>query len=1441
MPKLLGVGFDNIGHPSARLDGLDLRTSIGGNPKSTVLWLRNGGGKSSIIALLCSVFMPAQHDFVTRGEGRSLEGYVCANGVGVVVSEWTAPGDPEGRTRIIGVAVVKSAPEAGGLKRCFFSFLAGGRRDLLGVHEGDPMPGLPIRRLGGRAASMADFMAWLRQLEKRAPSRDVFLTSTHSEWQKFLEDRNFERSDFRLIAAMNHREGGSSEQLLNFKDDWDFVSFVIGHVYDAEAMAILRNSVGTARTSVSELSGMKSRVVFAEAMRPALLLHAERHDAAATAASGRDQAVAAGLAAVRLLAGAAGACNEKVARADSAQRQSAARALSLADQAADSTGSAWSLRMHAARLDHTAARESATEAALLQSRAERTVAQAACGPALADLRTSEAEKDAAEDALRTAMLPHQETLARLDQARATMGGVLQEEALRQDRILAAAAAEAGRSALAAKAERGGYERASAAAAGCAERSRLVLEQSRAAKAALNVLLSDETLLPAETASAAASRWTVGKGDAEAAGAAHMEEYRAQSEASASARADSDRQSQIAVAADAAAAAIRSLLADHVANRTSLEGHAAIPLLSDGGEAPGLWEGGLLERVEALETRLRATAVARREKTRPAMALADAIRSGGGLLPSSRDAETVVGGLKDLGLNAHHHARYLAAEGVPPLEIGALIASDPARYGGVVVIGAQGFAKVASYQPARSLGGPVQIVSLDAPDLPASSGRHVVGVHPASYDVSVASALVDEATAAASAAEQAASMDDASAAVLKSFHAVLNRFLAAYGEDWHQDREGILAENVRQAEAARGAKEALLIQAARCDLLKVEAFAQAGVSSKLAREAGERLVGISRFQGAFPREQDELVAEAAAIGIQAAAHSEEAQTRVAAEARHRTAEQAARTSESAARDAAVLLRREHASLGRIGGLPEEDVSLDKARADYAMLSELASSHVSDGSLQERANATRSAFSGAAKRLQAALCAATPHLVMAEAEQWAGRPQADVDAARQAVRDAVAGVRAADERVAAARIAEANLADARPGRTKAVDATLTAAAAIQAAKQADAEAAALLEKSADAQAEAVGFAKAREAAAGSQKYLANILAVVPAWARTAAEGVEPDASLDVDEVQAGWIAAAKAHEKAHAEYLRLRADLSLAQDAVTDILNKNGWDSMAAIVGKLREQMSSGRLAANVVENTGSIGQIEEIARIRVEEALKAVGQISVDLDKQVVLVRDMLRKLSKASTVPTDASMGAWAGKPFVEISVGEGGEAEERVAAVKEMVEALCRGAGDLPNPLDLVCQAVLATLRRAPRVTMLKPGVGMDVRRHPVAEVMAASGGEKLTAAILLYSALRKLTGTRKGGDNGGSMLMLDNPIGSCNLPDLLNLQRKVAEACGVQLVFTTGLNDYESIRIFPLLVSLKNEAVNQKSGNRLVETAGESDDERMDMVRMEFRGADW
>ena len=101
---------------------------------------------------------------------------------------------------------------------------------------------------------------------------------------------------------------------------------------------------------------------------------------------------------------------------------------------------------------------------------------------------------------------------------------------------------------------------------------------------------------------------------------------------------------------------------------------------------------------------------------------------------------------------------------------------------------------------------------------------------------------------------------------------------------------------------------------------------------------------------------------------------------------------------------------------------------------------------------------------------------------------------------------------------------------------------------------------------------------------------------------------------------------------------------------------------------------------------------------------------------------------------------------------------------------------------------------------------------RVPVAELFfadvlqrpARDGGHRDDAhALGVTPTESQLRARRLGGT-----LLLDNPLGNANAGFLIEVQRTVAAAAGIQLIYTTGIADLNALRRFTSVIALSNDA---------------------------------
>ncbi|WP_030674623.1 hypothetical protein [Streptomyces sp. NRRL B-1347] len=192
----------------------------------------------------------------------------------------------------------------------------------------------------------------------------------------------------------------------------------------------------------------------------------------------------------------------------------------------------------------------------------------------------------------------------------------------------------------------------------------------------------------------------------------------------------------------------------------------------------------------------------------------------------------------------------------------------------------------------------------------------------------------------------------------------------------------------------------------------------------------------------------------------------------------------------------------------------------------------------------------------------------------------------------------------------------------------------------------------------------------------------------------------------------------------------------------------------------------------------------------------------------------LRSAQRLSRLPE--GLGEWSGQEFLRIRFEEPDQATlvERLGLViDEATRAAVKKNSDLRRDgMSLLLRGVQAALEpRGIAVEILKPDAVLRAERVPVGQMGDVfSGGQLLTAAIALYCTMAALRSNDRGRDKHrhAGTLFLDNPIGRANATYLLELQRAVSDALGVQLLYTTGLFDTTALAEFPLVIRLRNDA---------------------------------
>ncbi|MFD6890890.1 hypothetical protein [Streptomyces sp. NPDC059957] len=288
----------------------------------------------------------------------------------------------------------------------------------------------------------------------------------------------------------------------------------------------------------------------------------------------------------------------------------------------------------------------------------------------------------------------------------------------------------------------------------------------------------------------------------------------------------------------------------------------------------------------------------------------------------------------------------------------------------------------------------------------------------------------------------------------------------------------------------------------------------------------------------------------------------------------------------------------------------------------------------------------------------------------------------------------------------------------------------------------------------------------------------------------------------------------------------ADLSAAEAAVreaSDILvrhaNANRYEQVRT---PARQQIRE--LPASALPEHAAAWAVAFAPRLRV--LTDELAQLERNRDSIVDRLRGLvesalatLRSAQRLSQLPE--GLGEWSGQEFLRIRFEEPDQATltERLG---EVIDEATRGAlkknstatfGEgRRDGMSLLLHGVQAALEpKGIAVEILKPDAVLRAERVPVGQMGDVfSGGQLLTAAIALYCTMAALRSNDRGRDKHrhAGTLFLDNPIGRANATYLLELQRAVSDALGVQLLYTTGLFDTTALAEFPLVIRLRNDA---------------------------------
>ncbi|MFE6917494.1 coiled-coil domain-containing protein [Streptomyces rubiginosohelvolus] len=814
---------------------------------------------------------------------------------------------------------------------------------------------------------------------------------------------------------------------------------------------------------------------------------------------------------------------------------------------------------------------------------------------------------------------------------------------------------------------------------------------------------------------------------------------------------------------------------------------------------------------------------------------------GGLLPPGPDVLATVEYLGEHGIPALPGWRYLA-QAVDPADHAAVLAARPELVDGVVITDPDAHTRArevlagAALLPrsavavgtAAALLAPVPAPGTGSES--ASDGVFLVPPNPAMHDEHAAD---EERHALRS---RAAARDED----IRTLAARLSgdRALASRIGSWRADcPPGMLAELAEAAATARTAAESAEAVLAEARTARAEADEAAADTARVrderqeaaqrARRAADALAGLAhrlRERSGWQARLRELVDEAAESEARAAVCLDLAR---AADEDRRAAQRAG----DDARRTARALRAERAEIAGVPEvLPEEDESkgrtaLPTLREAYRAASQLYEKVGVGADLraeQARAESDESAALAELDRLTNKVRTRAAQLL--EGTDGADGPSRQAAAARAEAHVQLLETRAstASEHLGRLRGEAERLApdDERPHHTELPDDLVPAdaegaQALLRTANAELADATATLDTARAAHSELLHAHRTAEDSAGGFDETAALLRDL-LRDHGAEEGTE-----DPDPYPGSLEEARQSAAESRRSLRGCNADLSAAESAVreaSDILVRHANSTRYEQVRTPARQQIRELPASALPEHAQKWADaFAPRLRVLTDELVQLERNRDSIVDRLRGLVESALTTLRSAQRLSQlPEGLGEWSGQEFLRIRFEEPDQATltERLGEViDEATSAALRKNSDLRRDgMSLLLRGVEAALRpKGIAVEILKPDAVLRAERVPVGQMGDVfSGGQLLTAAIALYCTMAALRSNDRGRDRHrhAGTLFLDNPIGRANATYLLELQRAVSDALGVQLLYTTGLFDTTALAEFPLVIRLRNDA---------------------------------
>ncbi len=1425
MPKLRAVHFSRVGHPAARLDGVSLhftpKGDLSAEPCDSVPNLENGGGKTSLIDLLFSCVIPNKNEFAGKtrdGGDRTFDQYFLPNELCMIVTEWSlGEGMP---IRVVGQCVYKKTLAGTDEDRRFFSFLVTKESNDYQVTD------LPLRQFQseenpGTASSAEAFISKMRLLMATRSHQQLEVTDNQRKWAAGLRSWGIEPDVYRLQIALNKNEGGSKAMAKeNFGDDEKLIGLVTRLCSSDDSQSDTRKMIDEHRNKLALLPQKELehkmwtllRDGFADLIEPGNLLQKAEKDFSAAEA---DLKVVA-----KMVIATPQVLHKNIAGIETRREAAMEVIKSRADERLQLQCNMNWVARHAATLEVDRKEEALNRAVSHELDLDHHFSSLKAQNYHLEVLQTKAEEDGVREAIAEAAKPAQDIARRLHglgvkltslydiQQKATLlrqkeaEGKLQKKKNRHN-VLTSEISDA-------RQEKGTVI---ADLKGLGEwladtdvKFRRLIENGA-------VLTTDANAAEAFSRSEGSVASLTSKFDEVKGQIEGMEEEKG---------AKSCERDGYRAKLDTANSNIEDINDTLEEYGVDLEKISLNTVLCEFLEVDSLdpYRPSLPEEIDVKLGRLRHDIFKLEMEQRRDKSAQDVFKGGYPLALPQEDVWSVVDALKAEDVPAFTYVQYLCENNFTPEAIRDLLRKDPARYGGVCITHKRYLAKadqVAGELP--SLRGPVQITPVDLEELDTSLDGVAVSLpaDDATYNLESAQQWANHIQETITKRQK--NIDDLEEAAANFTQA--QKDLSGFNVLWSQVKiERIESELAREKENA----EMYRAESQRLDSLVDEIVRViCGLEDQNAATAEEiralelHMKSLESFIEEYESKQEEK------SGRKESLLERQAQLEAALEKKREELALVERDREGlveeiiVAKNAAKKLEEERKSIAFAdkGRCSEEDLSREedfgKLRALYdGVLKTFEEETEGISLLEEQLKAIKKilaerekAFGEAAAGVPEGILfkvredypqGASSHVLKSAAE--------DLKSATEQIGDARAAVRSARDLLAEHDYSEEEVLP--PSNSEELSNPKTCSAWMKEGngkrKEIDGVIEGLEEEVVSCNAEIKEI---------EDRF--NFLNPTINAAKKHLDSLEEDPAaqgyVSVQEAIDSWSTASSNLTMSRKAQEKQKGIVEAKSGKIIETVNSEAYSDLAPVI---RRRINDARATLYLEAQTFFDDTINSLASTEytLRETKQHETNIVEYLFDDVREVKTRLKDLENISVLPeNNTDWSRWSNQHFFKVSFS-GKKADENYikSRIEEFLQKLLSQDSLPSSGLAILQGAAKYALKDITRVRTMKPNKIMDTQRYSLEEAAAWSGGEGLTysaVALMVFSRLVAYVNATK--EQGGGILLVDNPFGSCNLIPFLKLQRIVARLLNMQLIYPTALRDLEAISVFPNVLAFK------------------------------------